>query len=191
MTASALQEGDEIKIVFTGPMGAGKTTAIAAISDLPPVSTDVDNADRLTFDKETTTVALDFGEIALDGGQRVKLYGTPGQERFSFMWQILGEGALGVVLLLDATQPTMLADLDVYLTKFESFARASQIVVGVGRTEAPDATSLDLVVKRLHLLDLNLPVFGVDVRQRGDVLLLIETLLTLIESTSLDGPAYD
>ena len=102
----------EIKIVFTGPMGAGKTTAIAAISDTAPLSTDVRNEDRASFDKDTTTAALDFGQIVLDDGQVVRLYGTPGQQRFAFMWEILGEGALGVVLLLDAAKgalPVLLA----------------------------------------------------------------------------------
>ncbi|HVJ62348.1 MAG TPA: hypothetical protein VM555_06505, partial [Tahibacter sp.] len=83
----------EFKIVFTGPMGVGKTTAIAAISDEAPVSTDVFNTDREAFDKALTTAGLDYGHIALDDGTAVRLYGTPGQARFRFMWDILGLNA--------------------------------------------------------------------------------------------------
>ena len=73
-----MADAQELKIVFTGPMGAGKTTAIAAISDTPPVLTDVVNNDHAAFDKDTTTVALDYGQIMLDNGVAVRLYGTPG-----------------------------------------------------------------------------------------------------------------
>src|SRR5262245_30126910 len=84
-----LSTSDELKIVFAGPMGAGKTTAICAISDVPPVSTEVRNTDQRVCAKEATTVALDFGQLRLEDGTVVMLYGTPGQERFSFMWDIL------------------------------------------------------------------------------------------------------
>lgn len=181
-----MQEGQEIKIVFTGPMGAGKTTAIAAISDTPPVSTDVENIDRAACDKDATTVALDFGQILLEDGRQVRLYGTPGQKRFDFMWRILGEGALGVILLLDASQVTTLADLDHYLDAFGDLAKQRQMLLGIGRTDAAGATSMADIQLRLRLRNLVLPVFSVDVRERDDVLLLIDALLTLIEATPDD-----
>lgn len=171
----------EIKIVFTGPMGAGKTTAIAAISDTAPLSTDVRNEDRASFDKDTTTAALDFGQIVLDDGQVVRLYGTPGQQRFAFMWEILGEGALGVVLLLDATRVDALSDLDHYLASFRRQASLGCLVVGLGRTEGSGALQVADVQKRLRMERRALPVFSVDVRRREDVLLLMDALLSLIE----------
>jgi uncharacterized protein len=176
-----MREGEEVKIVFTGPMGAGKSTAIAAISDGIPVSTDVTNADRAAFNKDTTTVALDFGQIALASGQSVRLYGTPGQKRFEFMWRILGQGALGVILLLDASQVTTLADLDAYLDAFDDLARQRRMLVAIGRTEGPGSTQIAEIQQRLRLRGLILPVFSVDVRRREDVLLLVDALLTLIE----------
>jgi signal recognition particle receptor subunit beta len=102
----------EFKIVFSGPMGAGKTTAIGAISDEPPVSTDVTNTDRATCDKAQTTAGLDYGRIVLDDGVSVRLYGTPGQLRFRFMWEILGQHAAGVIVLIDASQRDALVQLD-------------------------------------------------------------------------------
>ena len=74
----------EYKLVFAGSMGAGKTTAIGAISEIPPVRTDVANSDLATFAKATTTAAMDYGEVTLDGGDKLRLYGTPGQARFDF-----------------------------------------------------------------------------------------------------------
>jgi len=82
----------DFKIVFTGTPGAGKTTAIAALSDTPPVSTEVQNTD-VRLHKARTTVGLDFGQVDLGDGQCVRLFGTPGQVRFEFMWRIVATDA--------------------------------------------------------------------------------------------------
>src|SRR5690606_20066773 len=86
-------------ILFAGPMGAGKTTAIRSVSEIPVVSTEAENNERNISDKPTTTVALDYGEILLSDDEKVRLYGLPGQKRFDFMWRILVERAMGMVLL--------------------------------------------------------------------------------------------
>lgn len=170
----------EFKIVFTGPMGAGKTTAIAAISDEPPVLTDVVNTDRAAFDKAQTTVGLDYGHIAVDAAHIVRLYGTPGQLRYRFMWEILGVNAAGVIVLIDASQADALVQLDAFVDAFGS-GRRMPIVVGVGRSGQAGAFPLDVFAQRLESHGLTLPVFGVDVRRREDVLLLVDTLLCLLE----------
>ena len=72
-----------LKIVFSGPMGAGKTQAISSLSDIPVVSTEVMNTDLDTNAKLLTTVGMDYGELTVDGGASIGLYGTPGQERLS------------------------------------------------------------------------------------------------------------
>lgn len=177
----------EVKIVFGGPMGAGKTTAIAAISDIPPVQTDVSNNDRDAFDKATTTVALDYGQVQLEDGTVVRLYGTPGQERFNFMWSILGQGALGVVLLLDASQADAQHHLNTYLDAFEPAVRSNTLVIGVGRSEAPGAQPMHVYLHQLERRKLVLPIFRVDVRRRADVLLLINTLLCQLEASAAWG----
>ena len=94
----------ENKIIFTGPVGVGKTTAISALSDEPPVQTDASASDMTLVRKGYTTVAMDYGVIHLDEETKVHLYGTPGQERFNFMWEILSQGSMGLVLLLDNTK---------------------------------------------------------------------------------------
>ena len=113
----------ELKFIFTGTPGAGKTTAIASISDFPPVSTDMLTTDELSDVKAGTTVAMDFGEFTLASGERVFLYGTPGQERFRHMWEILIKGGLGLIILVDNTRPNPTADLRMYLENFAEFIR--------------------------------------------------------------------
>jgi hypothetical protein len=171
----------ELKIVFTGPMGAGKTTAIRAISDVPPVSTEVANTDQSTVAKATTTVALDYGRLSLEDGATVSLYGTPGQERFSFMWEILCRGAIGVVLLIDGSTATARSDLQSYAHAFRRINPDQPFVIGIGRV-GPDEYVLDQYAQALAADGIVAPVFGVDVRRREDVLLLIETLLCVLEA---------
>ena len=91
---------EDNKIVFTGPVGVGKTSAIAALSDVPIISTDARASDMTINRKGHTTVAMDYGILNLEGGGKVHLYGTPGQERFDFMWEILTTGGLGLILML-------------------------------------------------------------------------------------------
>ncbi|MBL8265325.1 GTP-binding protein [Steroidobacter sp.] len=171
----------ELKIVFTGPMGAGKTTAITAVSDFPPVSTEMRNNDQQSFAKESTTVALDLGQIGLEDGTVVRLYGTPGQERFSFMWEIIGRGAMGVILLLDGSSPAVLDDLKTYTEVFRRIAPEQPFVIGVGRTRPDDNAQIEACMRVLEALQFSAPMFSVDVRKREDVLLLIETLLATLE----------
>jgi uncharacterized protein len=176
----------ELKIVFTGPMGAGKTTAIRAISDAPPVSTEVANTDQATVAKATTTVALDYGQLRLEDGTAVSLYGTPGQERFSFMWEILCRGALGVVLLIDGSTATAREDLENYAEAFRRINPHQPFVIGVGRVLG-DEYVLDEYARALAARGIVAPVFGVDVRNREDVLLLIETLLCVLEAQTFEA----
>lgn len=94
------------KIVVTGPMGAGKTTFINAVSEIETVATEAGISDGTgTDEKTTTTVGIDFGKVSLSGGLELYLFGTPGQERFEFMWDIVAKGMLGVIMLVDCERP--------------------------------------------------------------------------------------
>jgi signal recognition particle receptor subunit beta len=180
-------ETGEFKIVFTGPMGAGKTTAIAAISEVEPVRTEVENTDRVAHAKESTTVGFDFGRITLADGSVVRLYGTPGQMRYRFMWDILGRGAAGVIVLLDAGEPGALVQLDVFVDAFIPHVAHGALVVGVGRTDAPNTPSTDAFAARLDARGIVAPVLSVDVRKQGDVMMLVRTLVCILGSHSAHG----
>jgi signal recognition particle receptor subunit beta len=160
----------EHKILFTGTMGAGKTTAISTISEIPPVRTEVRNLDSSAA-KDTTTVGLDYGEITLDNGQ----------ERFDFMWRILAKGALGVIILIDNSRPDPLADLDMYAEAFAALIAETGCVVGVGRMESHATPGIDDFVQRLSARGIMAPVVSTDVRQSENVLQLLDLLLLQLE----------
>ena len=177
----------QYKIVFSGPVGAGKTTAIGAVSDIPPVVTDVQASDEVAQMKDATTVAMDYGVLDLDSGERVHLFGTPGQERFDFMWEILSEGALGLLLLVTNTRPDPLRDLGFFLDAFDPLIRSTRLAVGVTgmdlRRDPPLAEHRRVLLER----GLRHPVFEVDARRREDVATLIKALL-LSEDPGLVTP---
>jgi uncharacterized protein len=172
---------NEHKILFTGSMGAGKTTAISAISETPTVNTDVTNTD-VSVDKPLTTVGLDFGELTLANGDKLRLFGTPGQVRFAFMWDILARGAIGVVVLIDNRSADPVADLTLYLTQFRETILATACVIGVGRTETHPQPTLDAFSVAAQALGIVSPIVPVDVRQREQVLMLMDLLLMQLEN---------
>ncbi len=94
-----------LKIIVTGPFAAGKTQFIKTISEIEVVETEkiITSKDEKDV-KDHTTVAMDFGRITIDKDLVLYLFGTPGQNRFEFMWDILSEGALGVIVLVDSTK---------------------------------------------------------------------------------------
>lgn len=174
----------EHKIILTGTMGAGKTTAIAAVSEIPPIVTDVTNNDR-TVVKEMTTVGFDYGLLTLENGDRIRLFGTPGQERFRFVWPVVAKNALGLIILIDNSRPDPLADLAVYLAGFSSELATMPCVVGVGRTESHFLPGIDDFSAALERAGRVFPVLPVDVRRRDDVVLLIDVLLSQLEADML------
>src|SRR5476651_1895283 len=117
-----------VKIVVTGPFAAGKTTLIRTISEITVLSTEKDITDHTRSRKAETTVAMDFGRITIDHDLVLYLFGTPGQDRFDFMWEILGEGMLGYVLLVDAQRADSLAEAAGILDAFRRMARVPYVV---------------------------------------------------------------
>ncbi|MDO5687199.1 MAG: ATP/GTP-binding protein [Neisseria sp.] len=167
------------KIIFTGPTGCGKTTAIHAYSEIEPVMTEVKATDETKDLKENTTVALDYGSVTLDEETKVHLYGTPGQARFDFMWEILGKGSHGVVLLLDHLDPDPLERMRFYLDRFAALVNTIPVVIGVNKYDSPAPHTLQLEDYQAAVRELghDIEVFQVDIRKEEDVRLLIMTLL--------------
>ncbi|AUZ05896.1 MULTISPECIES: GTP-binding protein [Vitreoscilla] len=171
----------ESKIIFTGPVGVGKTTAIAAISDEPPIQTDARASDMTLSRKANTTVAMDYGVIRLDESTKVHLYGTPGQERFDFMWEILSQGSIGLILMLDNTRSNPLKDLTFFMEAFADLIEVAPMVIGVTKMDLQPKPNLDVYRNYLHENKINAPVFEIDAREENDVKNLVMALLFSID----------
>lgn len=173
------------KILFAGPVGAGKTTAISALSEIAVVRTDEAATDMTKQRKSATTVAMDYGLMKLSPRERLHLYGAPGQERFDFMWDILAKGALGLVVLIDNSRKDPIKDLDFYLTAFHDFVQSGKLVIGINFVQPNQGLEIEDYYK--YLLDdsrsfpLNPPIFEIDARERKDVSLLVQALLYSID----------
>ena len=125
----------DFKVVVAGPFGAGKTTFISHISNLPVVGTEVATSGNEAAFKPTTTVGLEYGTFSIDAGGfdiRLLLYGTPGQQRFSFMWDVVSVGADGFLILVDASRPETWDDADHILRAFRAKA-PTPCLVGANR----------------------------------------------------------
>lgn len=171
----------QYKIIFTGPVGAGKTTAIQSISDVPPVKTDAAASDMTKSRKAETTVAMDYGIMNLDDGEKIHLYGTPGQERFDFMWDILSVGGLGLVLLLDNTRADPFQDMKFFLDSFADFIADTTVAIGITQMDISNTPTVDDYHQQLKKYGLKPAVFAVDAREKKDVSLLLQSLLLSID----------
>ncbi len=147
------------KVVVTGPYAAGKSTFIRTVSDIEVVSTEAQTTLAEERDqKASTTVALDFGTIAITPDLNLYLFGTPGQQRFDFMWEVLSVGALGYIVLVDSCRPRQLIEAREMITVFEAITDAPY-VIGATRQDDPTALPLSYIRRRLALAPA-VPVVG-------------------------------
>lgn len=182
------------KIIFAGPVGAGKTTSIAAISDIEPFTTEEFATDEVKDIKDKTTVAMDYGLMQLANGEHIHLYGVPGQVRFDFMWEIIVEGGIGLILLLNHENDKPLDEMAFYLDSFKEFIDRTALAVGVTRMQPGKGPGLDEYAAVLAQRGMLAPVFEVDGRKSEDVITLVQSLLYtldpgLLQPVALAGEA--
>lgn len=160
-----------VKMVIAGGFGVGKTTAVASVSDVPPLTTEaaitevaagVDDL-SMTPHKTTTTVAMDFGSVMLDPTLKLYLFGTPGQDRFGFMWDDVTEGALGALVVVDSRR------LDDCFPAVDYFERKGMpFAVAVNAFDGDLTHPLAAVREALDVAD-EVPVLAFDARDQGSV----------------------
>ncbi|MBN1370970.1 MAG: ATP/GTP-binding protein [Anaerolineaceae bacterium] len=131
-----------VKMVVTGPFNAGKTAFIRSVSEIDVVATERKISSEAEKVKETTTVAMDFGRITVDDDLVLYLFGTPGQKRFDFMWEILSEGMLGFIVMVDSTRPETFREARGILQTFRAYA-PTPYVVAANKQDMPDAWDLE------------------------------------------------
>ncbi|MCU1586641.1 MAG: small GTP-binding protein [Frankiales bacterium] len=179
--------GTAVKIVVTGPFSAGKTTLIRTISEITVLSTEKDITDHTQSRKAETTVAMDFGRITIDRDLVLYLFGTPGQDRFDFMWEILGEGMLGYILLVDSSRQDSLDEAVGILAAFRKMARVP-FVVALNRSTGVAPNDEQNVRDVLELGD-DVAVVPCDATDRESVKAVLLALLYSVLDSVEGAPA--
>lgn len=164
-----------VKVVVTGPFNAGKTTFIRSVSEITVLSTERHVSDVSGEGAGETTVAMDFGRITVSEDVVLYLFGTPGQERFSFMWETLSEGMLGFVLLVDASDNDSFADATSMIRFFRGMSDVP-FVVAANKVAADDTDTIRQLRSRLELED-EIPLLPVDAREKDSVKAVLLGLL--------------
>ncbi len=170
-----------VKMVITGPFSSGKTEFIRSISEIEVVSTERDLRNPAEQEiKDQTTVAMDFGRITVDDDLVLYLFGTPGQRRFDFMWEILAEGMLGFVVMVDSSKPETFREAKSILETFRAYA-PTPYVVAANKQDHEDAWSPEDLRIALRIEDSVklLPCVALDKESVKNVLL--ELLYSILE----------
>ena len=172
-----------VKMVVTGPFNAGKTEFIQTVSEIDVVSTERKISSPQERVKKTTTVAMDFGRITVDESLVLYLFGTPGQKRFDFMWEILSEGMLGFIVMVDSTRPETFREARSILEAFRAFS-PTPYVVAASKQDLKDAWDLEDMHVALHLEEgiKILPCVSTDKESVKTILLeLLDSILAELE----------
>jgi len=175
-----------VKMVVTGPFSAGKTEFIRSVSEIDVVSTErkISSPSEKSV-KEATTVAMDFGRITVDDDLVLYLFGTPGQRRFDFMWEILSEGMLGFIVMVDSTRPETFREARSILETFHAYA-PTPYVVAANKQDMKDAWDIE-DMRHVLRLDTKVKLITCVAFDRDSVKAILLELLYSILSEMEDG----
>ena len=166
------------KLVFAGPVGAGKSTAINSISEVAPVTTEQPLSSGAMGEKTTTTVALDYSYLSMDG-EVLHLYGLPGQEQLGFMRDIILQGAYGVILLVDASDGDIDSICQQWLSSILEIEKNIKIVVAVTKSENNPDFSLNSLRETVKNFLPSAPIISIDPREKEDVKQALQILVAI------------
>ncbi len=182
-----------VKVVVTGPFAAGKTTFIRTISEITVLSTERAVSDSSKEVKRETTVAMDFGRITVDDDVALYLFGTPGQERFSFMWETLSKGMLGFIVLVDYSTPEGVAESQKILNYFKTLSRVPYVVAVTKFDGAVTPQLLEEIRAGLSIKS-SVPIYSCDARNKEDVkevlLGLMHKVLEVVDRREKQATSY-
>jgi len=166
-----------LKVLITGAVGAGKTTLVTTLSEIEPLTTDVDSDEEIG--KDQTTVGLDYGRMTA-GGRHVRLFGTPGQDRFDYMWQILGEGIDGMIVLVHAGHDAAQSDTQRLLRTLRANGAARvPFVVGITHSDESNASR---ALRTAPFSQEAAAVLASDVRTPSHSRALVDALLSALDA---------
>jgi hypothetical protein len=171
-----------VKVVVTGPFNAGKTEFISSISEIEVVSTEQKITDGSRVVKGHTTVAMDYGRITVDKDLILYLFGTPGQKRFDFMWDILAEGMLGFVVLVDSARPETFREAKMILDRFRRYS-PTPYVIAANKQDHEDAWPPDDLRIALRVASDAKVLACVATDKEIVKTVLLELLYTILDST--------
>ncbi len=171
-----------VKMVVTGPFSSGKTSFIGSISEIAVVRTERKITDDTRNVKQQTTVAMDFGRITVDKDIVLYLFGTPGQKRFDFMWEILSEGMLGFVVIVDSSRPETFHEARRILDTFRTYSD-TPFVIAANKQDDEDAWPPEDLKIALGL-DADVRVLPCVAHEKASVKkILLELLYIILEKT--------
>ncbi len=167
------------KIILCGPSGSGKTSAINAISD-NSLSVPISAKNKFTTHFKTAQPP-DFGVIQPDHDKQIHLFGLPADNRFDYLWDLLTEDAIGLIILINNSDPDPFKDLIFFLELFKDLIQKTQLVIGVTHSDIKKLPSISDYHHKLGILIKKTAVFNVDARNYKDIAYLIDALLFSLE----------
>ncbi|BAY11176.1 GTP-binding protein [Calothrix sp. NIES-2098] len=175
-----------LRIAIAGSVGAGKTSFIRNISEIEVVDTDKRSTDEIALFKDKTTVALDFGLLTIVPNQLLYLYGTPGQPRFDFMWDILIRQVQACIVLVDAHRPEHLHYVTQILNFFNQRVQIP-ILIGLTHMDCPNAGKPEdiAIALGLHNSNKKSPLIVVNPTQKASIIEALKVLISEMVKPSI------